>query len=121
MAACIDKIFAGTNGTIEWPFLKKDGTQLDFSADVESTVVEFIQNSRVKASFTLGTDDEVRAAVDLNGIKILEVEYTIDLTTRLLEKNIPTFLKVTIVADNDELEVDEDGKYKVQRELFVVI
>lgn len=119
-----EKVYAGTNGVIQWPFRKAKsagGGYLDFDSEVSYVLAEFIQNGRVKASYTMGADDEVRpGTTEEEGIDCLEVEYVSELTSSL-EKGIPVYIKVHIEASNNLLDVDGIGRFKVSRELFIVI
>lgn len=114
----ITKIHKTDNGVVWWPFLDRDGNALDLTSDQVITTAELVQNNRVVAGpFILGVDGVLRTKdADTH---TLEYEYTTAVTS-LLSKMV-TILRVTIIAPNDLLEVDDNQSKIFEAEIFQVI
>lgn len=111
------KVYKGMNGTVEWPFNDKEGNPLNLN-NVESVTGEVIQKGRVVATYVMADGTELRKKAP--GSDTVVFEYTNLLTNVSLAKMV-TSLRITIVASNDDLEVDDDGIWTEEQDIFEVI
>lgn len=104
------EIIKGENAIVRVALKQSNDSALLLS-DCTLIKAEIMQFDKVVATYTYGTDDQIRQGATTSEV---EIEITKSLSTRL--KGSAVDLRLTIETDNEEFEVDESKQTDIMIE-----